>query len=348
MKTPADTKKAQPAGQYFTIILLAPLVLLTCWIGFKLGLEHRLAGRNASGYPGLMSGPAPELLFLGSSHTRQSYDVAAIEAATGRSTYLLSYGALDLNFMDLLLRDILPDPAHRPKCIVLEAYSAKLARGPDIGDDRLFFDVPPGLKLKVISNYLQFHPGFSSWLDIFDLVVNRGTERIVTYPVNSRILADLSYKGGYRGHTMPGLTQSAFQSLHADIVSSNPDPAQLTALLDIIRLCKQYGVQLLLAESPMPKPTSSKPEILNLKRVFREEAVANGLPYLNGDESFPTGDPALFLDAGHLSTAGRALYTSKMLEQFGPLFAEGRQLANQYPAASIHQDTPRGVSLYRR
>jgi hypothetical protein len=347
----ARARKVNETAQYFAILILAPVLLLACWIGFKLGFENRFSGRNAAGYSGLVAGPKPSLLFIGSSHTRQSYDAEAIEADTGKSAFVLSYSALDLNSMDVLLRELLPDPSHRPAVLVLEAYSAKLGRYPEIGDPRLFFDAPPGLKLKILENYLHYHPGFSSWLDVFDLVVNRGTDQIVTYPLNSRVLAGMSYKGSYRGHTIQGLTLAEFHSLQADIPPGTPDPYQLAAFRDIVSLTRQYGVKLVLAESPMPQPISSRPEIQSLKAAFREQAGKFNLPYLDGDAIFPIDEPMLFADESHVSTAGRALYTARMVSYFAPVFGVSQQLASHRPFAetrpqdSLHQGT--GVSLYR-
>lgn len=324
MVKPEDQKRTARA-RYFTIILLGPLMLLAGWVAFKVGLEDRFAACDNAGYQGLIAGPAPEVLFIGSSHTRQSYDIAAVETATGRTAYALAYGALDQNLMNLLLQEVLPDPMRRPKILVLEAYSAKLARKPELDDPRLFFDVPPTLKFKFIANYLHLHPDCSAWLDLFDLVVNRGTEQVLTYPLNSRILPRLSYKGGYRGHVIRGVSESEFRSFSAEIVRSQPDPTQLSALRNIITLCQRYGVQLLLAESPMPRPISSKPEIQSLKKAFRAVCVANNLPYLDGDDGFPIDDPAFFADASHLSTAGRSLYTSNLVARFGRVLIKGEQ-----------------------
>lgn len=317
-----DPGKTRDIRRYFAITFMGPIILLTCWAVIKIGFEHRCSAGVDAGYSGFIAGPAPDIAFVGSSHTHQSYDIAAVEDATGRASYALSYAALDLNDMALLLEELLPNPAHRPKILVLEAYSAKLARRPELDDFRFFFDAPPGLKLKILANLMRVRPGLSTWLDVFDLVVNRGTDQLFTYPLNRKFLARLSYKGAYRGHVMRGVSQGEFNQFHAEIVSSSPDPEQLAALLRIIELCRQNRVRLVLAESPMPKPVSSMPEIQCLKRVFRDEASANHLPYFDGDESFPISDPALFSDAGHLSTAGRELYTSNLIARFSLLFRE--------------------------
>jgi hypothetical protein len=253
--------------------------------------------------------------------------------------------------MDVVLHALLPNPAHRPDILVLEAYSAKLGRFPEIGDPRLFFDASPVLKIKILRNYLHYHPSFSSWLDVFDLVVNRGTDQIVTYPLNSRLLAGMSYKGSYRGHTIQGLSATEFWSLQGDIPPGDADPAQLAALGDIVALARQYGVKLVLAESPMPLPISSRPEIQNLKAIFREQARKFDLPYLDGDKIFPIDEPAMFADESHVSTVGRALYSTRMVSYFEPIFGESEELANHRPYALTHpQDAVQpgaGVSLYR-
>ena len=345
-----EIRKVTQTARYFAILAFAP-VLLLAWAGLKIGFEDRFSGGGAAGYSALLAGPPPSLLFIGSSHTRQSYDAEAIEADTGRSAYVLAYSSLDLNSMDVILHSLLPNPARRPAILVLEAYSAKLARAPEIGDPRLFFDAPPALKLKILQNYLRYHPGFSSWLDVFDLVVNRGTDQIVTYPLNARLLAGMSYKGSYRGHTIRGLSATEFWSLQGELPSASADPAQLAAFRDIVALTRQFGIKLVLAESPMPLPISSRPEIQSLKAIFRDQARTFDLPYLDGDTIFPIDQPAMFADESHVSTAGRALYSTKMVDYFAPIFGESEQLANHHPFALTHpQDGSQqgaAVSLYR-
>jgi hypothetical protein len=337
MSEPLDQQNSQHVKRYFVIILLVPIALLAGWVVFKIGLEHRFAGYENAGYPGYVAGPPPEVLFIGSSHTRQSYDISAIESVTKRTAYALAYGSLDPNLMNLLLEEMLPNPAHRPKAIVLEAYSAKLARKPELDDPRLFFDLPPNLKFKFLDNYFRIHPDLSARLDMFDLVVNRGTDQLLTYPLNRKVLSGLSYKGAYQGKVVPGVSEGEFRTFQADIASSDPDPIQFAAFQNIIRLCKRYGVQLLVAESPMPEPITSKPEIQSLKKAFRAVCAENDLPYLDGDLGFPIDDPAFFADASHLSSKGRSLYTSNLLDRFGPLLSKDEQIANTQSPAGMAQ-----------
>jgi hypothetical protein len=323
MPQSADNNQQAHTRRYFAIILLGPIVLLAFWVVFKIGLEDRFSRHLDAGYPGYCEQPA-EVLFIGSSHTRQSYDIAAVEAATGRSAYAMAYGSLDQNLMNLLLEDLLRDPARRPKILVLEAYATKLAQRSQLEDPRFFFDLPPGLKLRFIKNYLQLNPELSARLDLFGLIVNRGTEQLWTYPLNHRILARLSYRGAYRAHVSNGVSESEFRSFQPELAGPEPDPIQFAALNHTIQLCKRYGVRLMLAESPMPKPATSEPDIHRMKDVYRAVSLANHLPYLDGDEGFPTDDPAYFADATHLSTAGRTLYTANLIKSFGPLLVADR------------------------
>src|SRR4051794_30940285 len=90
--------------RYFACIVIVPALLLATWVAFKYRFEHRFAPRNM-GYQGLLAHPETKILFVGSSHTRQSYDIRLIEQTIGKSSYLLSYNGLDMNEIQLLLRD---------------------------------------------------------------------------------------------------------------------------------------------------------------------------------------------------------------------------------------------------
>ena len=65
----------------------------------------------------------------------------------------------------------------------------------------------------------------------------------------------------------------------------------------------------------MPAPVSASPRIQNLKKVFREMAATEGIPYINGDQGFPTDNPALFADDNHLSQQGSELFTTRISEE---------------------------------
>jgi hypothetical protein len=65
--------------------VLVAFLLLTILVSAKFLLEHHLAP-STSGIQGLLRQQQRiDIVLLGSSHTRQGYDVAELEKATGKS-----------------------------------------------------------------------------------------------------------------------------------------------------------------------------------------------------------------------------------------------------------------------
>ncbi len=292
--------------------LLAALLLFVLLGSAKVMLEHHLAPRT-SGIQGELSGPRPEIVLVGSSHTRQGYDVAALEKITGLRSFVVAYDGLDPANMVPLVRAVLRQAGKRPKFLVVDAYCATFAREPEIEDPRLFFDAPPEMKKEIAEAYLRTHKGEEAWLDLWTLATNKGSELILTFPLVSRTLNGLSYHGGYTGKTVSGVEPERFAGLHLPLSGSVLREEQAAALSTIRSLANEAQVRLLLADAPMPGPVESQPEVIAMQRQVRELAGRLEIPLFEGANGFPVGDPALFHDSNHLSTAGREMYT----EQFG-------------------------------
>ena len=293
-------------------IAAACAALLIVLASAKLLLEDRCAPLT-SGIHGALHERNIQVFLLGSSHTRQGYDIADLERLTGSRDFAVAYDGLDLAGMVPLVQALLPgwesQAPHEPRVLVLEAYSANLARTPELEEPRLFFDAPPRTKLEIARSYLQEHPHQAgAWLDLWVLAANRGTETIVTYPFLHTLMDRLSYHGGYEGKTVEGFPKG-FSQMRVPVAGAAPNKDQTAALATIIAMAKQHGVTVLLAEPPMPASVEAQPDIRTLQAKFRVLAGQQEVPFTQGGEIFPTDDPALFADSNHLSTAGREIYT---------------------------------------
>jgi len=295
-------------------IVAASVALLFVLVSTKLLLEDRCAPLT-SGIHGALQERDVQVFLLGSSHTRQGYDIAELERLTGSKDFAVAYDGLDLAGMVPLVRALLLGwerrAPHGPRLLVLEAYSANLARAPELQEPRLFFDAPPRTKLEIARNYLREHPHQAGeWPDLWVLAANRGTETILTYPFLHALMDRLSYHGGYEGKTVAGFP-AGFSHMRVRVTGEAPDKDQAAALATIIAMAKQHGVAVLLVEPPMPASVEAEPSIRTLQAQFRRLSAEQAVPFTQGAENFPTDDPALFADSNHLATAGRELYTQR-------------------------------------
>lgn len=291
----------------------AALLVLSMIVASKFSMEHHLAS-STGGLQGELRTPKIDVLFLGSSHMRQSYDIAQFQSVTGKSAFIVSYNGLDPSSMKLILNEILQSPSQRPKLIVLDGYCELYAHRPDIEDDRLYFDAPPQMKAALLNSYVRETGGWQAWTGVWELAVNRGSDAILTWPLVHTTLDSLSYRGSYYGKTVPGTDPSQFTSYHLPLVNARIDGKQLNALQEMIQIIHRDGIKVLLVDAPMPEPVENEPAVIALKTQLIDFAQRSGITFYDGATAFPIQDPSLFGDANHLSTAGRAVYTKAFAE----------------------------------
>ena len=295
-------------------IVAASVGLLFVLVSTKVLLEDRCAPLT-SGIHGALQQRDVQVFLLGSSHTRQGYDIAELERLTGSRDFAVAYDGLDLAGMVPLVQVLLPEwqrrAPHGPRLLVLEAYSADLARPPELQEPRLFFDSPPRTKLEIARNYLRQHPHRkSTWMDLWVLAANRGMKTIVTYPFLHALMNGLSYNGGCEGKTVAGFPEG-FSRMRVPVSGETANKDQTEALSAMIAIARQHGVTVLLVEPPMPASVEAEPAIRALQTEFRQLAAEQMVPFIQGADNFPTDDPSMFADTNHLSTAGREIYTEQ-------------------------------------
>ncbi len=282
-------------------VLLAVLL-----VAAKFTCEHRLAPLN-SGLQGALALSPLDVLFVGSSHTRQSYDVHALEKSLHGSAFLVAYNGLDYQTMTVIVPALLANRKGPPKVLVIEGYCMSLVRTGGMEDSRMFFDAPPAMKVELMRQYLAEGATWQRYLDLFDLAVNRDNELLLMHPAYSRLTSWLSYRGGYAGKNVPGLP--SFDGVYLNIPTSPSSPEQEAALVSVIKTAKQHNVRVLCLESPMPGPAERQGTVIRLKARLAQILREQDVPYLDGAIGFPVDDPKLFGDSNHLSTEGRALFT---------------------------------------
>jgi hypothetical protein len=307
-----NESEARQGWTYLGKMAIAVFAILTCLATLKFFTEDKFAPKN-SGLGGALAQPRLDLLLVGSSHSRKSYDMRLLEKQTGvANSFLIAYDGAELSTISQMLDYLVARPEHCPRYLVVEAYSSFLARRPDLQDPRYFADAPPSLKLTILHSYLAEWGYRSALLDIFDLVVNRGNEEIITYPVYAPIMESRSYKGGRTDFYFPGISVSEFTVLKAKVNGNVPNPSQLSAFYHILDLARTHHIAVIFIDTPLPLPVSVNPDIQALKNDFKQILGARHISYIDGDQGYPIDEPELFSDSNHLSSKGREEFSRRI------------------------------------
>jgi hypothetical protein len=299
--------------RYLLWTTASTLLILMALVGLRFMASQWFAP-NQSGMRGFAVQSHVDVLFIGSSHTRQSYDAQLIEERTQHRVFLIAYSGLDTVTMVPMMREILRS-GRAPKLLVLEAYGANLARPPLFQDTRLFFDSPPALKRDLLAQITAPPRTLDKYLDAFALLANRNNETIVAYPLSRLLLPELSHHGSYVNKVVPGLDETQFRKLGRPLSDRvELDVEQRAALHELVSLVRAANVPLVAIESPLPAPVAAHPVMQALEAATRQVFAEAQVPYLDGDEVFPVHEPALFADDNHISRAGRTLFSELVSE----------------------------------
>ncbi len=259
------------------------------------------------GLNGLSEFKELDYLFIGSSHTRQSYDIKLFEKLCKCRAYSLSYSGLDPYFISLILPEILKEVV--VKNLIIESYSLKMIAKPRLSDSRVFSHGSLEIKKQIIQGLDHLNVPRK---EIVSLIVNENNDDFLSFFITNSILSKFSYRGGYTNKVMKQIEDSEFANSGKNVdLSLEPkiNVAQVSALSSIISTAKSSD-NVFFIEPPMPAPVFEN-RITQLGiDTFKKELASYGFKYINlwldGEK---LKERRYFHDWNHLSTLGRDVFT---------------------------------------
>lgn len=301
-------------------ILFAIIVIISI-IFLKYKYSHYLNETN-SGIGGYRKTVNCELLFIGSSQTRQDYNIRSIDSITELSSYCLAYDGLQPVFIAEIIQ-FLTQTSFSPKYIIMEAYPYLSIQEPAIADSRLFSDAAPELKEKLISP-LKKNNTFkhNQW---FELYVRRENEAMLMYPITFNYKNTLSYKGSYQNKIVEGMgtfvTHEKANQNTIDRMELNK--FQKNAHFQLIEMCKTKNIKIIYICPPVAEPIHNSPNYKNSSELLYQYINDSlNTTYLNGSEFVSIMEPSNFADYFHLSTRGREIYSISIAEKLSAILNE--------------------------
>lgn len=267
------------------------------------------------GINGLLQMRHVDYLFIGSSRTRQGYDMRAIERATGKSAYLLAYDGLQPHLAVKLLEYLLDRSQPTIGLIILEAYPYIAMRKPSVEDSRIFYNAPAALKLDLLKTWQQ--TGMSG-TDMYALSVAEGNEVLLTAFCTRKLIERRTYHGGYVDKFTPGMPRRRFQQIQEpEGVRQSPGhltPLETQSLSSMFALADQHGVPLIMVEPPVPQAIAQGAVYTAGRAELQDLAAMAQIPYCTfSDRLFNPCDNSLFTDPLHTSSKGRSLLSRRII-----------------------------------
>lgn len=291
-------------------IFLAVLTLFISIIAIKLCFSH-FAYPKTSGVPGLLSKKSIDYLFIGSSLTRQSYDMELIDKEYKLNAYAVTYNSLSPAMAYKILNYTLNNSNVQIKNVIVEAYPYKLHYSPTaIEDVRLFNSAPLKLKLDILSDIYRLDHNFAK---MYDLIVFADNEYLFSSLFTYKIIEKLSYNGGYRFKKVQGL--SKFNRDSELKVAVKIDQRQCQYYSDIIKLCNQHKIKIIFIEPFVPGYVQRGENYTRSKDLIAKLiSTAGNVFYENSSVQLDNNDPSFFGDDIHLSSKGREIWTREVMK----------------------------------
>lgn len=291
------------------------LILFIAILSFKIFLGHRFSPVTM-GLPGLFKERSVDYVFIGSSQTRQGLSPTILQDSL-HSAYIVAYNGNSLFYINFLIEAMLENKDLQLKKIVVEAYPYRVFQKVALSDVRLF----NGLDYKSKIKFLQYSANVLSPWDNYELVMLSGNENIATYPFLKNFNNSLSYRGGYTGKEVPGVSPAAFAAMKPPIpdttVYTGLNTLQVESLEHIIALCKRHQVELFFIEPPAANKVMQSDIYSRAHADLKKIVTDHQLPYFDiTNYLLDNTNPAFFHDEVHLSSLGRDAYTKSIIKLF--------------------------------
>ncbi len=288
---------------------------------------------TSQGINGLLARRHVDYLFIGTSRSRQGYDIRAIEQETGKSAYLLAYNGMQPHLIELMCAYLLERPKPSIGMIVLEFYPYAAMGEASLADSRMYINASPTLKWRLLLSYAR---NGMRWQDLYALLATEGNETLLTAGITRPLLERMSYHGGYINKVVPGMVAAKFRNL-SEPPALQHDSGHLSLLatrayVRLFRLARQHGVPIMMVEPTMPARIAQG----RVYRAGRAQLLAlvraNHIPYYTADPVlFDPRDNSLFTDGVHFSTRGRAVFSRLIVPL---LHANANRVAPDYAQSS--------------
>ena len=262
--------------------------------------------KNANyGMPALIEKGNIDNLYLGSSMFRQGLSIDVLnDNNSAESHYILSYNGNQPVAEYVELKYLL-DNNVKIKNLYVDMYLDSVTAEPDISDEKLFLETDIRTKVELFNTLPN-----KTFNDFWNMFVTSNNDQLLTWPVTYALVNKQFLDGGTRIQN-EGLSEKDYIKLKVPIVPDKLNSNQIEYLNKLIILCRTNDVNLVFIETPKAKCVLEDEAYKSLMKEYGRYLVEYGVSCIRygEDYTFDLKDSKLFLDAVHLSSQGRDVFT---------------------------------------
>lgn len=259
-------------------------------------------------------------LYIGSSMFGRGININEAEKFAADS-FILAYNGFDPT-LELLVIEYLIKHNTAIKNLYLDMYAYSAAQESKLAESRMIFDSPLSLKIAIWQAITRNQENYLALT--WELFISSGNDIFLLWPLYKRLVANRYHKGATLGN-LSGTTREILDSTPVPQTGTgNINNSQKSAIIQIIKLCREHNINLVFIETPKFFDTinsgiysSIMHEYINLLReneakYFISQELINRLKISGTGYKFSHSDPSLFIDHIHLSTLGSVEFTRLM------------------------------------
>lgn len=275
------------------------------------------------GMPALIEKGEISNLYLGSSMFRQGLDIDALDNASASDNYILAYNGNQPATEYYELKYLLDHDVHIENMYV-DMYVYSAWETPEINDEKLFLET--GILEKLNLWKLIKTDSITDNLKAFwRMWVSSNNEIILTWPISSAIINSQFRNGGTLANTSSASAETLDAS-DAPNINSQINVTQEYYIRALINLAKENHINIVFIETPKYSIVSNHESYLNAMKVYAQILDKESVSYVLTENtykkintnsipmvySFDLTNHEFYMDAFHLSSEGRALFTHKI------------------------------------
>lgn len=300
------------------------LTLLVCIIILFIKNEFSwiLLKNSTYGIPAVIKQGSVKNLYLGSSMFRQGLDIHILDS-NDIDNYILAYNGNQPALEYYQLKYLLEHNVQIDNLFV-DMYVYSAWENPEINDEKIFLEVDLSEKWNLWTLISQNgdHVSFVTFWRIF---VNSNNELLLTWPISSPILNSQFYHGGTLSKTDSASYEALSQYAIPDFKPSM-NTIQEYYIRELIQLARSNNINIVFLETPKFETISNSESYLSAMETYATLLQSEQTSYILSENTFQKirtsenvkyynfniEDPEYFMDAVHLSSKGRTIFTQSL------------------------------------
>ena len=262
------------------------------------------------GIPALIEQGEIDNLYMGSSMFRQALSIDVLEKESKETHYILTYNG-NQPFMEYIELEYLLKKGVKIKRLYLDMYVYTLASDPQISDEKIFseIDIVTKKQVEALIEHIQPADRWSMW-------VTSNNEQLLMMFITGTLINN-TFRNGVTLVECIGMDIGAYKKLCPPMEPDSINSLQISAIKNIINICSNNDIELIFLDTPKSHAVCDSANYRNIMKEYSDILEGYNVKHIvqGVDYDFDTDNSKFFMDAVHLSSEGRKVFTEELINE---------------------------------